>query len=126
MTTSTSLVLLKPRLNWTDLDWATYLDCPICEIPVYKQRLSKNLRMKIKPLIATNLYEFQIFQLVIGPKGKPVERFVGADWYNQSSDRSQVVRKANEYISGLSLKPGWADKFGVPCHAVQMMLIREK
>lgn len=126
MTTSTGLVMLRPRLNWTDLDWATYLDCPIYEIPVYKHRLSENLRMKIKFLEANRKYEFQVFQLVVGSKGRRVERYVWADCFNQSFDKSQVICNANNHISELKLKPSVAIKFGVPQRAVQMMLIHEK
>ncbi len=113
------------RLEWTDADWANYLNCSVEKINEYKKILSSHIVMEIKE-IRTNFYEFQIYRLVMGPKGRKRKTLVGVDWVHQSRDRAEVVNNANTVISSLTLKDEIAAKFNVPNAAVQMMLIREK
>ncbi len=114
------------RLEWTDMDWANYLNCSIEKINEYKKILSANIVMEIKQISSYPMYEFQIYRRVTGQKGRKRKTPVFFDWSHQSHDRTEVVNNANIIISSLTLKDEIATKFNVPKAAVQMMLIREK
>jgi len=115
------------RLKWTDADWAKYLNCSVENIKEYKKILSKNIIMSIKALGPDyRMYEFQIWKLVVGPKGRKIKQPVFFDFWHQSLNRTEVADNANTIISSLKLKDEVAAKLNVPKAAVQMMLIREK
>ncbi len=121
-----SLANPRPRLLWNDLDWATYLDCPVQKIPEYKRILSENFVVRIHLCSANNRYIFELFQKVMGPKGRKQMRYVYSDWYYQFCDRAQEIQVANEYISNMVFRDEVATKLNLPKKSFQMMLIREK
>lgn len=121
-----ALVQQKPRLKWTDLDWANYLNCPIWRILEYKSVLHANFLFRVRLSKANDRYVYELFQKVDGPKGKKRYNFILADWFYQFKDEAEEIRVANEFVSGLSFKDEVADNLCLPKRAIQMMLIREK
>jgi len=117
---------MEDRINWSDQDWAKYLNCPVEKIPEYRKALSANIVMEVHFCNANERYEFRIFKKVIGSKGRKIKSPVLLDWVHAHHDKAQVVRCANEMISSLELKDEVAKKFNVPAKSVQMMLIRER
>lgn len=117
---------MEDRINWSDQDWAKYLNCPVEKIPEYRKALSANIVMEVHFCNANERYQFQIYQKVVGSEGKTIKSPVYFDFPHTYKDKKRVVRYANEMISSLELKDEVAKKFDVPAKSVQMMLIRER
>ena len=128
MTQMKSLVRCKPRLEWTNLDWANYLQCPIQEVPSIRNFLYDNYVMGIERNRKTNRYSFVMYRYHIAPSGfkSPQLLLSASDEKHTFSNEKDAIEDANKVISSLELSDFWADALNVPKCALQMMLIREK
>ena len=122
-----ALIKPKPRLTWNNLDWATYLGCPIQEIESIKAFLDDNYVMAIERHRATGRYSFAMYRWHIAPSGaKDLHLMLSADdEKHMSANPVDAIREANNVISTLELSDFWAKALNVPKRALQMMLIRE-
>jgi len=121
-----NLVKPKSRLNWNDLDWATYLDCPIQNIPEYKQVLDKNFVMAVERNRTTGRYSFAMYRYHTKPSGDQNLQLLLSDDKHSFPTIMDAVCDANNIISTMELNKFWAKTLDVPARAIQMLLIREK
>ena len=116
-----SLVKQNSRQNWSDLDWANYLNCPITEIPSIKNYMQENY----SSLISTNMHNGKRFVRLYRHEITPSESIRPIQIYSAELHTPNFVREANDKISTLELTDFWAKALNVPKRALQMMLIRE-
>ena len=122
-----SLVRLKPRSEWTNLDWASYLQCPIQEVPVLQNYISENYLPTIGKNRVTGKYHFCVLKLHVSPSG-------WRDWHLWLSDdkkgftnESDVVRYVNEtVIPTLQFNDAYAKLADIPVRALQLMHMTER
>ena len=126
MTQSKNLVKPKSRLNWNDLDWATYLDCPVQKIPEYKRVLDANYVTAVERNRTTGRYSFAMYKYHTKPSGDQNLQLLLSDDKHSFPTIMDAVHDANNIISTMELSDFWAKALGMPARAVQMMLIREK
>ena len=125
MNQQTALVRQKPRLQWTDLDWANYLQCTVQEIPDIKDFLDKNYVMAVERNKMTGRYSFTMYKYHTAPSGNQSLQLLLSDDKHSFVNIMDAVRDANNIISTLELSDFWARALNVPKQALQMMLIRE-
>lgn len=113
--------MLKSRLNWTDMDWANYLGCPVHRVSAYRQILDNNLIPKIECDKKTGKYFFALYRYDVA---KNLQLMMSADrQFNRFND---AACDANNIISISELDDYWAEQLHIPNKAIQMMLIRNK
>jgi len=123
-----SLVRCKPRLEWTNLEWANHLECPIQEISSIRKFLNDNYVMAIERNRKTGRYSFAMYIYHNAPSGaKDLHLMLSADDEKHTFvNPMDALRDANNIISSLEFSDFWAKTLNVPKRALQMMLIREK
>lgn len=126
MTQTKNLVKPKSRLYWNNLDWATYLGCPVQNIPEYKKVLDENYVMAVERNKITGNYSFAVYTYHTKPSGDQNLQLLLSDDKHSFPTIMDAVHDANNIISTMELNNFWAKTLGVPSRAIQMMLIREK
>ena len=119
------LVQQKPRLKWTDLDWATYLDCPVQEIPSIKKFLDDTFVMSIARQKSTGRYCFAMYKYDFAPSGATRLQLIKSGNNSFSNIMYALHDANNNIISKMELTDFWAKTYNVPRRALQMMLIHE-
>ena len=117
--------MIKNRLNWTDLDWAEYLKCPVQKIFEYRKILNDNYVMVVERNKKTGKYSFAMYRYYITPSGNDRLQLL-LSGKQSFLTYSEAVNNANGKISKMELKDFWVKSLNVPKQAIQMMLIREK
>ena len=123
-----SLVKPKSRIEWTLLDWANYLGCPVHEIPSIRKFLENNYVTAIVRNRGTGRYSFAMYRYHTAPSGaKDLHLMLSADDEKHTfTNQVDAIREANNIISTLELNDFWAKTLNVPQRSLQMLLIREK
>jgi hypothetical protein len=120
-----TLVQQKPRQTWTNLDWATYLCCPVKEISSIKKFLDDTFVMSIARHKNTGLYCFAMYKYDFAPSGATRLQLINSG-KKSFQNVMDALRDANEnIISQMEFTDFWAKAYNVPKRALQMMLIRE-
>ena len=113
------------REAWRDIDWATYLGCPVEKIPEYKKFLDENYVITIEQNKNTKLYSMFMYRYDIAPSGFKRLQLI-ASGKEQFADLTAAIHNANDVISKMEFSAFWAEIYDVPAKVLQMMLIREK
>lgn len=121
-----SLVKPKSRSEWTDLDWANYLCCPIHEIPSIRKFLEDNYVPVIERNKSTGHYSFAMYRYHIAPSGAKDLHLMLSDDKHSFSNLTDALCDANNIISTLEFTNFWADALNVPKRSLQMLLIRKR
>lgn len=117
---------MESRLNWSDAQWAKYLNCPVESVKKYKQVLENNYVTAIEKNKKTNLYSFALYKYDIAPSGVKRLRLLLSDEKHTFSDLTAAVNDANNVISTMELSDYVASALNMPAKAIQMLLIRQK
>lgn len=118
--------MAKSRLDWTDMDWANYLNCPVQKIPEYKKILDANFLTAIERDRETGKYSFVMYQYAIAPSGFKRLQLILSDDKHKFNNLTDAVRDANNVISTFEFTDFKAKMFDMPKKALQMLLIRQK
>ena len=115
----------KNRLDWTDTDWAKYLNCPIQDIPKFRKILESNFVMVAERNKKTGKYSFAMYRYYVTPSGW--DRFqLQYSGKRKFDNIKEATSDANGIISQMELNKFWSESLRVPKQAIQMLLIREK
>lgn len=117
---------IQGRLEWTDADWANYLDCPIKKIQEYKKILDENYVMLIEQDRVSGQYSFAAYKYNFAPSGIKRLQLWLTDDKHKFATATDAIHNANNIISKLELNDIWAEALNIPNRAIQMMLIRGK
>ena len=116
------MALLKPTpiSEWSDLDWANHLGCPVTEIPSIRDYMYKNHSSLIATDTKTGQRYVRIYRHEITPSGfiRPMQI------YASELMQPDFVKEANDKISGLEMNDFWAKAWNVPKSALQLLWIR--
>lgn len=127
MTQSVSLVKQKPRYQWTNLDWANYLQCPIREVPSLRSYISESYLPAVCKHVATGKYHFCVYRLHVAPSGWRDWHLWLSDDKNGFTNAQDAICYANEIaIPQLQFNDIFARFAGVPTRALQLMHIKER
>lgn len=121
-----SLVQQRPRSKWTDLDWATYLGCPVTKVTGIRNFLYGTYLTSIARNEKTGRYCFAMYKYDVAPYGTIGFQLVkiGKKEFTGIMD---ALRDANEnIIPEMEFSDFWTNAYNVPKRALQMMLFREK
>lgn len=115
----------ESRLTWTDENWASYLDCPVKDIPSIRKFLDDNYVVAIERNKITGKYSFAMYRYDVAPSGvRRLQLFLSDDKHS-SSDIKKAMHDANNIIATLELTDFWVKALNIPKRALQMLLIRE-
>ena len=117
---------MESRLNWSDAQWAKYLNCPVESVKKYKQVLDNNYVTAIEKNKKTNLYSLAVYKYDIAPSGAKRLQLLLSDDKHAFSDLSHAINNANNIISNMELSDYVASALNMPAKAIQMLLIRQK
>ena len=115
----------KNRLEWTDMDWATYLGCSVQQVQEYRIFLNDNFVPAIELNKETKKYSFVMYKYHTHPSGHKSLQLMSTRNVN-FSNVAEAVDDANSIISCMEFSDFWAKMYEMPKRAIQMMLIREK
>lgn len=118
---------LKSREDWSDKDWANYLNCPVEKIPEYKNILNDNFVFGIEQNKETKQYSFVSYKYHIHPSGHKSLQLWLTDDLHRFDTKDQAAQYANtNIISKLEFSDFWAKLYNIPSKALQMILIPTK
>lgn len=117
---------MKPRINWTDQQWAMYLDVNIKNLPRIRNLVNENYSAMIVIDKKTSNRAVAIYRYEITPSGfkRPILMATSKKTFNETDD---AVKYANEeFLPNLVLTEYWSRTLGVPDRALQMLSIKER
>ena len=117
--------MAKNRLDWTDLDWATYLGCPVARVSEYRKILDENYVMVIEKNKKSGKYSFAMYRYYVKPSGNDGFQLLLSS-KREFVTKTEAINNANGHISNMELKDFWSKSLNVPSKAIQMMLIHER
>ena len=111
------------QLKWTDKQWATYLGCPVQEIPSIRAYVLENFFPVIEQNNATKEYNFLVTKMSTSMAGTKRVMPMISDKKVFSDFESARKRANNEVIPKLELTKFWSDAYNIPQRALQMLHI---
>ena len=117
---------INNRLDWQDINWATYLGCPVGCIPEYRRKLEGKFLITIAQHPETKKYRFEMYTYDYAPSGqKRIQLLKSGN--NLFDSYTAALNDANfNIIPMLELNPAYVKLFGMPAKAIQMMLIKQR
>ena len=116
------------RGNWRDVDWASYLGCPVEKVPEYRKIVFEEFETGIAQNTQTGKYFFEMYRYEITPSGfkRPLLMYSGN---KEFVSEAEAIKDANENIisnPNFHLNDFWAKQMGIPAKAIQMLLIKTR
>ncbi len=112
------------RLNWTDVDWAAHLGCPVNMVAQYRAIVNDNFVACIRREALTNKYKVCLERRHDTPSGmrRTIPVFSSARGFRSP----ELCRKYAQLrvIPSLELNTYWAMILGIPQRALQMINVR--
>ena len=86
------------RENWSDKEWATYLNCPVEKIAEYRKILNDNFVFGLEQNKETKHYSFVAYKYHIHPSGHKSMLLWLTDDVHTFKTKAQAVNHANTKI----------------------------
>lgn len=114
------------QLNWTDKQWATYLGCPVQEVPSIRTYVRANFFPVIEQDKDTKAFNFVMTKMATSIAGTRRIMPMVSDKKSFSDFESARTHANNEVIPKLELTEFQSDALYIPQRALQMLHIRER
>lgn len=114
------------QLNWTDKQWATYLGCPVQEVPSIRTYVRANFFPVIEQDTNTKAYNFAVTKMSTSMAGTRRIMPMISDQKTFTDFESARTHANNEVIPNLELTKFWSDALYIPQRALQMLHIKER
>lgn len=114
------------QLNWTDKQWATYLGCPVQEVPSIRTYVRANFFPVIEQDKDTKAYNFIMTKMATSIAGTRRVMPMVSDKKSFSDFESARTHANNEVIPKLELTKFWSGALCIPQRALQMLHIMER